>query len=246
MSQRILIVGATSAIAREAARLWAARGDALHLMGRRADRLQALAEDLTVRGASAASWSLLDFEDYESHGAAILRAAQSLSGLDVALIAHGMLPNPEACAADFAEAQKALAANFLSFASLLTHLANYFEQQRRGRIGAITSVAGDRGRKSSYVYAAAKAGVSVWLEGLRGRLAPAGVSVTNIKPGYVDTPMTAHLRKNVLFASAARVGAGVVRALDLGAGTVYLPWFWRPVMVLARALPDRIFNRLNV
>ena len=246
MKNRVLIIGATSAIAREAARLWAARGEVLYLMGRSTERLQALAEDLKIRGASDARWSVLDFDDYAGHRAAILGAQQTMNGLDLALIAHGALPNQEACQEDFDNAQAALAANFLSFASLLTHLANHFEKQRHGRIGAITSVAGDRARKSNYVYAAAKSGASAWLEGLRGRMALAGVTVTNIKPGYVDTPMTAHLPKNALFASASRVGAGAVAALDRGAATVYLPWFWRPIMALARVVPGRIFHRLNV
>jgi short-subunit dehydrogenase len=246
MSERILIIGATSAIAREAARLWAARGDALHLIGRHTERLQALAADLKVRGASRLSWSVLNFEDYAAHPKAIVEAQEALNGLDMALIAHGMLPSQAACEEDFRNAQLALTANFLSFASLLTHLANYFEKQRHGRIGAITSVAGDRGRKDNYVYASAKAGVSAWLEGLRGRLAAAGVTVTDIKPGYVDTPMTAHLRKNMLFASAARVGRGVVAALDRGTATVYLPWFWRPLMGLARIVPGRIFHRIDI
>ena len=176
MSLRILIIGATSAIAREAARRWAARGDRLFLMGRHADRLEAVADDLKVRGATQACWSVLDFEEYSTHAAAILAARQTLGGLDLALVAHGALPNQGACQENFDKAHAALAANFLSFASLLTHLANDFEKQRHGRIGAITSVAGDRARKSNYVYASAKAGASAWLEGLRGRLAPAAPS----------------------------------------------------------------------
>ena len=243
---QVLIIGATSAIARESARIWADRGDALFLLGRDAGRLEAMAVDLKVRGASFVGWAHLDFSDFSQHQPMVARASVAMQGINAALIAHGVLPDQKACEQDFARTQEAMVTNLSTYVSFLTHLANYFEKQRHGRIGVITSVAGDRGRKSNYVYGAFKAGVSVFVDGMRGRLTVCGVSVTNIKPGFVDTPMTAHLPKGPLFASASQVGKGVVLAMDQRKDTVYLPWFWRFIMLIIRMIPERLFKRLKL
>ena len=125
-------------------------------------------------------------------------------------------------------------------------LANRFEQSRGGCIAVISSVAGDRGRQSNYVYGSAKGGLDRFLQGLRNRLYRAGVAVVTIKPGFVDTPMTAALPKNALYASPRQVARGVYRAIEARRSVVYLPWFWRPIMLLIKLLPESVFKRLRL
>src|SRR5262249_27758698 len=140
----------------------------------------------------------------------------------------------------------ALEVNFTTTAALLTLVGDALEGQRHGCLAVITSVAGDRGRQSNYVYGAAKGGLHILLQGIRNRLYPAGVAVVEIKPGFVDTPMTAHLRKNALFASPGRVGRAVHRAILKRRDIVYVPWFWRPVMTAVKLMPERVFKRLKL
>ncbi len=244
--RRVLIVGATSAIAHEAARLFAAQKARLFLVARKPERLAALASDLRVRGADQVETFRLDINDLARHPELLAKAAGVWGGLDAALIAHGNLPEQISCEQDPAAMLEAFQTNCLSVISLVTLLAEYFEQRRCGLIAVITSVAGDRGRRSNYVYGAAKGAVAIFLEGLRGRLLPAGVSVVTIKPGPVDTPMTAAVPKGFLFASARTVGKGVYRAMMARKQVVYVPWFWRWIMSALRMLPEVLFRRLDL
>ena len=244
--RRILIVGATSAIAQEVARRFASAGDSLFLVARSGEKLDAAARDLRVRGAAKVACSVIDVNDFDKHEPLVQEATEALDGLDGVLIAHGTLPDQKACEADYAVAEQELKTNFLSVISLLTPIANQFEAQRGGFIAVISSVAGDRGRGSNYLYGAAKGGVSLFLQGLRNRLEGAGVSVITIKPGFVDTPMTADIEKNALFAQPERVAAGIVKAVEQGREIVYLPPFWRAVMLLIRAVPEPLFKRLKL
>jgi decaprenylphospho-beta-D-erythro-pentofuranosid-2-ulose 2-reductase len=245
-STRVLIVGATSAIAGETARVYAAYGARLFLTGRNAERLEAVAADLRVRGARAVETAVLDVTDRQRCDAVVEAAWAAFGGLDVALLAHGVLPDQARCQASAAETAEALEVNFVSTAALLTPLANRFEQARRGCIAVITSVAGDRGRQSNYVYGAAKGGLDRLLEGLRNRLFHAGVAVVTLKPGFVDTPMTAGLKQGPLFASARRAGRDIHRAIERRRDIAYIPWFWRPIMAIIRAIPEAMFKRLRL
>ena len=243
----ILVFGATSAIAQETARLFAAAGDALYLVARNAERLNVVADDLRVRGARQAETEGLDANDTDAHEGLVRRAEEALGGLDTVLVAHGTLGDQAASEADFAAAEAELRTNFLSVVSLLTHVANRFERQRRGRIAVISSVAGDRGRKSNYVYGTAKGALTIFLQGLRNRLHAAGVQVTTIKPGFVDTPMTAHIAdKGPLFATPQQVARGIHRAIEQGRDVVYVPWFWWGIMTVIRAIPETVFKRLSL
>lgn len=244
--RRILIVGATSAIAQAAARVWAVRGEALYLVGRDPVRLESIAADLAVRGAARVDHAAMDATDLAAHAAVIERAAASLGGLDTALIAHGTLSDQAACQESVAQTLAEINVNGLAVVALLSVLANRFEQQRSGTIAVISSVAGDRGRGSNYVYGSAKALVSAFASGLRQRLHRAGVAVVTLKPGFVDTPMTAAFRKGPLWAQPSRVAAGLVRAIDRGTPVAYLPWFWRPAMFVVRAIPERWFRTLKL
>lgn len=245
-STRVLVVGATSAIAAETARVYAADGARLFLTGRNPARLEAVGADLRVRGARAVETAVLDVTDRRQCEAVVEAAWTAFGGLDVALVAHGALPDQPRCQASAAETLEALEVNFVSTVALLTPLANRFESARRGCIAVITSVAGDRGRQSNYVYGAAKGGLDRFLEGLRNRLFHAGVAVVTLKPGFVDTPMTAGLRQGLLFASARRAGQAVHRAIERRRDVAYIPWFWRPIMAVVRAIPEAVFKRLRL
>ena len=243
---RVLVVGATSAIATETARIYAAYGARLFLAARNADRLEAVAADLRTRGAAGVETALLDATDHRGSEDLIDAAWTAFDGLDVALIAHGVLPDQARCQASATETLRSIDVNFASAVALLTPLANRFEAAGRGCIAVIGSVAGDRGRQSNYVYGAAKGGLDRFLEGLRNRLFHSGVAVVTLKPGFVDTPMTAELAKGPLFASARRAGRDVHRAIERRRDIAYIPWFWRPIMGIIRALPERLFKRLRL
>jgi decaprenylphospho-beta-D-erythro-pentofuranosid-2-ulose 2-reductase len=231
---RVAIIGATSAIAQETAKLYAAEGATLFLVARDEAKLAAVAGDLRVRGAGEVTTFTADLAD-RSRDAAIVAAA---GAPDVVLIAHGLLPDQRAIDTDAEGQVAAFELNATSFIALATHFANVIPPG--GALAIIGSVAGDRGRRSNYVYGAAKAAVHAYCEGLRGRLAESNIAVVLIKPGWVDTPMTAGMKKNPLFASAISVGRGIHQAIRQRRATVYLPFFWRPISLLVRMLPARL------
>jgi hypothetical protein len=244
--RHVMIVGASSAIAEATARCFASDGDRLYLLARDQGKLEAIAADLKVRGADKVDFQTFDANAFDDHDAVIAAAAESLGDLDTVLIAHGTLPDQPACEADYAVTLEAMTTNALSAISLLTRLANRFESQRRGTLAVISSVAGDRGRKSNYVYGTAKAAVSTFLDGLRNRLYGSGVKVVTAKPGFVDTPMTASFEKGLLWAQPDAVGRGIHQAIVRGKDVVYLPGFWRLIMMIIRHVPETVFKRLSL
>ena len=243
---RILVVGATSAIAHETAKIYAAAGARFALAGRDATRLAAVADDLTARGAAGATVLPVEIADTATHPALWEAALAELGGIDAVLIAHGSLPDQRACEQSVELTLHEFTVNGLSVISLATLAAAYFERERRGCLAVIGSVAGDRGRPSNYVYGAAKGAVAIFLQGLRARLHKSGVTVVTVKPGFVDTPMTSHLAKNPLFALPAAVAADIHRAMEGGRDVVYTPWFWRWIMLAIRVIPERIFRKLSL
>lgn len=244
--RRVLALGATSAIAEATLRLLAEQKAAFYLVGRNPQKLAAVRDDLLTRGASAATVYAVDLDDTSAHPALLAEAAAALGGIDVALIAHGVLGDQAAAEKDYTAAEAVLRTNFLSAVSLVTWLANYFEAEQRGTIAVISSVAGDRGRKSNYVYGASKGGLNVFLDGVRNRIDRAGVQVLTIKPGFVATPMTAHLKPSPLFAQPAVVARHIVRAIDRRRDVAYVPPFWGAIMLVVRNIPRRIFKKMNL
>jgi short-subunit dehydrogenase len=241
-----MIIGATSAIAEATARFFAENGDALYLVARNQEKLTAIAGDLKVRGASSVHTEVLDVLEYDRHQAVIDDAISVLQGLDLVLIAHGTLPDQIACEQSFDLTRKEFEVNSLTTISLLTHLAIYFEMQQRGTIAVISSVAGDRGRQSNYVYGAAKGTISIFLQGLRNRLHKSGVHVITIKPGFVDTPMTTNFKKGVLWVSPQTIAHIITNAIAKSETVTYAPFFWRPIMWLIKILPEYFFKRLSL
>ena len=241
---RALIIGANSAIAIETARIFARDGYSLVLAGRNTERLATVAQDLRAHQAAHVDeiiFAAACETDYEKFAREVWG-----QGLDVLLIAHGSLPAQTATQDDVLATRNEFEVNALSTISLLAAFAGHFEEQGQGKIVVISSVASDRGRASNYVYGAAKAAVSTYCQGLRNRFGKSGIQVLTVKPGFVDTPMTAHLRKGVLWAQPEQIAQGIVRAMKSNRDIVYLPWFWRYIMQIIRFIPERIFKKLSL
>ena len=243
---KVMLIGATSAIATATAQCYAARGARLYLLARDAEQLALMARDLEVRGAPAVHTAVCDFGAAFDADTLIAAAQRDLEGLDLVVIAHGILPAQNACEQDVTQLRTAFEINTLSTLALLTPLANLMQSQRSGTIAVLSSVAGDRGRQSNYVYGASKAALDAFLSGLRNRLAKHGVQVLTIKPAFVATPMTAAFKKGPLWATPESIADGIVRAVDNKRDVVYLPWFWRGIMLVIRAIPERLFKRLSL
>ncbi|SBT03481.1 Oxidoreductase, short-chain dehydrogenase/reductase family [Candidatus Accumulibacter aalborgensis] len=244
--QRVLIFGATSAIAEATARRLAATEVAFFLVGRNPKRLAAIADDLGVRTGNRAHQEVADLDELDRHPMIIDRALAALGGLDLALIAHGALPDQRACQQDVGKTMDSIHTNALSAISLSSLIANRFEHAGHGTLVVIGSVAGERGRQSNYVYGAAKGMLAIFLQGLRNRLTPAGCQVITIKPGFVDTPMTKEFAKGVLWAQPDDIARGIVRAIKNKSDVVYLPWFWRGIMAMIGMIPEWIFKRMRL
>ena len=244
--KKILIIGATSAIAEATARRFAQQGHRLCLLGRDTTRLASMCSDLTIRGAASADYLQLDVNDGAHRLAVLDQAVEKLAGIDILLVAHGTLPDQKQCEQDMALIEQEISTNATSVVVMVSYLANHFAQQRQGSIVVISSVAGDRGRQSNYIYGAAKGMVSIFMQGLRNRLFSANVQVLTIKPGFVDTPMTADMKKGLLWVQPDTIAAGILKAIEKQRDEVYLPGFWRLVMFVIRNLPGAVFNRMSL
>jgi short-subunit dehydrogenase len=233
-------------MANAVARKLAAGGASLYLVARSEAKLETVACDLETRGAKEVFAKAMDLDDARRHPQMLASAAESLGQIDLALIAHGVLGDQEAAQADYLVAEKMLQTNFLSAVSLATWLGNYFEARKGGVLAVISSVAGDRGRKSNYVYGASKGALNIFLDGLRNRVDRSGVHVLTIRPGFVATPMTSHLKQNGLFAHPNQIADGILKAITSRKDVVYLPKIWRPIMFLIRNIPEAIFKKMNM
>ncbi|MCS4235351.1 SDR family oxidoreductase [Stenotrophomonas sp. BIGb0135] len=242
--QKILIIGATSAIAESVARLYAGRAAALYLVGRSAGRLEAIAADLRVRGAQRVDVGVLDVNDINAHEPLLDTIWGALGSVDTVLIAHGTLPDQTACDASVDLSLREFATNGTSTIALAAALSQRL--QSGATLAVISSVAGDRGRASNYLYGSAKAAVTAYLSGLGQRLRPAGVNVLVIKPGFVDTPMTAAFKKGALWATPDKVAAGIAKAINKRRAVVYVPGFWWAIMMVIKNIPEFVFRRIKL
>ncbi len=244
--KKILVLGATSGIAEATCRLWATQGHQLFLIARNPDKLAMVAADLRTRGAASVDTATADLDDTAHHPELLSHAINTLTGLDIAYLAHGILGDQPSAEQDFAHAAQILHTNFIAPVSLLTWLANFCVQRRSGVLAVISSVAGDRGRKSNYLYGASNAGLSAFLGGLRNRVDREGVTVLNIKPGPVKTAMTSSMKGSHKFADPAKVAQTIVAAVDKRRDTLYTPSQWQPIMFVIRHIPERVFKKLNL
>ncbi|ARP84100.1 short-chain dehydrogenase [Bordetella genomosp. 8] len=247
MSLNIVIVGATSAIAQAVARRYAREQASFFLVARDRQKLDLVASDLQARGAARVQTYCMDATDYAGIEAMCMAAWQALPPVDVALVAHGTLPDQARTETDWEYALKEFRTNGESAIAFLGALANRFESQGRGVLAIIGSVAGDRGRGSNYLYGAAKAAIDAYASGLRARMFKVGVHVLTIKPGFVATPMTAGLDLPAkLTAQPDKVAADIVRAIARRKDVLYTPGFWRLIMTVIRSLPSFILKRSNL
>ena len=224
----------------------AEQGARFYLGARSPAKLTAVASDLLTRGASAVFTCVMDLDDPTAHEPMLAEAVKELETIDLALLAHGVLGDQEKAQADYAATEAILRTNLLSAISLITWLANYFEKTQQGTLAVISSVAGDRGRKSNYIYGASKGALNIFLDGVRNRIDRSGVHVLTIKPGFVATPMTAHLPQNALFAHPSAVGKGILKAIEKRKDVAYVPPIWALIMLIIRSVPNSIFKKLNL
>lgn len=248
--KNLLLFGANSAIATQVARQWVAAGRSVFCVGRNPDKLKGVLDDLRVRAGdqgAVVDGMAADLCDIDRHADIWARASQAIGEIDAVLVAHGSLPDQLQCQDSVPAMLAEIDTNASSAMALLTLAAKRMEPRGRGVLAAISSVAGDRGRQSNYVYGAAKGMLSIFMQGLRNRLAKKGIAVVTIKPGFVDTPMTAGFDKGgPLWAKPDNIAAGIIRAMEKGRNEVYLPWFWRYIMLIIRHIPERLFKRMSL
>ncbi|HYU46489.1 MAG TPA: SDR family NAD(P)-dependent oxidoreductase [Terriglobales bacterium] len=245
--RRIVILGATSGIALEFQRQLARHGRELLLVARSPQRLAALQSDLLARGAKDVLTVAADLARIQHHAGIFDFVRRSFPKFDTVLLAYGAMENQKDSEASVDVLLDELHVNFVSAAALLTLFAADLEQRRTGCLAAITSVAGDCGRRSNYVFGSAKGGLALFLQGLRSRVHPAGVKVITIKPGPVLTSMTDHLENSARFAQPERVARDIIRALERRSPDIlYTPWFWRPIMTAVRHIPEPLLKRLDL
>lgn len=245
MSSRILVVGATSAIGRALATRLASQGRALLLAGRDGDELDRIVADLRVRFRTKAEKVLFDAYAFERYRDFFAACAPTGDALDGVVLCHGDTVDGGCDGAPEA-ARRLVDVNFTSAVALFSLATPYFEERRRGFLCAIGSVAGDRGRKSNYLYGAAKGALALYLQGLRQRLAKVGVPVLLVKPGFVDTAMTFGRPGLFLVATPERVAKDIAKALSRRKDVLYTPWFWRWIMLIIRTIPEGLFKRLSL
>jgi len=243
----VLILGAASGIGRALAVEFSRHGYDAILAGRDLAELQAIASDLTLRyrvNAQIRSFDILDFDAMEASLAACTAAAgDSLEGV---VLCIGYMVDHATAFADLHETRRMLDTNFTGAALALEILAQHFERKGKGFLAALSSVAGDRGRQSNYLYGAAKGGLGTCLEGLRNRLYHAGVRVITVKPGFIDTRMTYGRPGLAMVAAPEAAARAIYNAIRKKKDVVYVPWFWQVIMLMVRAVPERLFKRLRM
>ncbi|MBI3563107.1 MAG: SDR family oxidoreductase [Gammaproteobacteria bacterium] len=241
----VVVLGATSGIAIELLRIFASEGCSLYIAARNPSRLVELTQDLLIRGASATYSYCVDINNISQLQLMINTIKTTMGHIDIAIIAHGTLPDQLRAEIDMDYMLTELNTNGISTIAIASLLANEMQSQKYGSLCVISSVAGDRGRKSNYIYGAAKSAVSVYMQGLRNRLYP-NIHVLTVKPGFVDTPMTRRFKKGILWSTPEKVARDIRRAIDKRKDILYTPWFWKWIMVIIKLLPEYLFKRLSL
>jgi short-subunit dehydrogenase len=244
LAGRIAVFAATSGIARAMAERWMAEGESLILIGRDAAALEAMARDLEkAHGAKppCVAWNVLDHAGHAEK----FRALESAYALKGVFMAAGLLFPQDECDRDAEKTRLTFETNLTGPAIILDLFAVHFRSKGTGFISAVSSVAGERGRGKVLAYAAAKAGLTAYLAGLRHRLAGTGVFVQTVKPGYVRTRMTRHVR-SALMAEPDRIAREITAALRARREVIYTPWFWKWIMLIIRSIPAPIFRRMKL
>ncbi len=242
----LVVLGATSAIAEQVARLYAKPDQHILLVARNQDGLNVISKDLLVRGAGKVDTLTYDFSNLDSIQSLVDSIAGKMDKIDILFVAYGTLPNQQACEKYVEQVQSEINLNFVSIVSVITGLSPLMVQKGAGTIAVVTSVAGDRGRKSNYINGTVKGALTVYLQGLRNSLFAKGVHVLTIKPGFVDTPMTVDFKKGLLWAKPEKIAKDIVNAITRKKDVIYTPWFWRWIMLIIKLIPERIFKKMNL
>jgi short-subunit dehydrogenase len=247
MSQATLLLGATSGIAKAIAYHWAKQSRPLILAARDSAELSLLASDLRLRFGATVVEMKFDALDFDEHHKFFQQCTAAFpEGLEGVIITFGAMLDQDQCQKDFASAKRVIDTNYSAAVSLCELAAAYLEQRKCGYLCGVSSVAGDRGRQSNYIYGSSKAAFSTYLQGLRNRLFKSNVSVITVKPGFVDTPMTWGLISSPLMISPAKAAADICKAIDRRRDVIYTPFFWRLIMLIIRCIPEQLFKRLKL
>ena len=240
----VLIVGAKSDIARETARVYAKNGYNLYLAARNANELAEFKNDLEVRSNIVVQTVELDLTAFDTHDSFYNSLSEKPLGV---VVVAGYMTEQHKAEKEWSESLNTINVNYTGAVSLLNIVANDFEKEKRGFIVGVSSVAGDRGRKTNYIYGSAKAAFSAYLSGLRNRLFESGVSVLTVKPGFVNTKMTEGLDLPAkLTAQPTEVAEDIYKAQQTGKNTLYTKWIWRYIMLIITNIPEFIFKKLSI
>jgi len=240
----VLIIGAKSDIAKATAREYAKNGYNLYLAARNVEELTEFAQDIITRTQNDIQLVELNILDYTSHQTFYNNLKEKPLG---AISAVGYLGDQEKAQLDFYETQKIIDTNYTGVVSLLNIIANDFEKRRSGFIVGISSVAGDRGRKSNYIYGSAKAALATYLSGLRNRLNDAQVHVLTVKPGFVNTKMTEEMDlPEKLTAQPKEVAKDIYEAQQNRKNILYSKWVWKWIMSVIKMIPEWKFKGMNI
>lgn len=245
----ILILGANSAMARATARLLAGPETQLLLAGleRELPDIEKTAADLELRGRGPKPLVFpFDGDRIEAHAGFLQGVLAKAGELDGVYLFFGRMPAQDAAQRDFRLAYAMLMTNYVGAVSILERVAEHLESRRRGLIVAVSSVAGDRGRQSNYLYGSSKGGLTIYLQGLRNRLAKTGVRVLTVKPGMVDTPMTKDMKKGILFCQPEAIADGIMKGVRKKKDAIYVPGYWYWIMLIIRMIPERIFKKMKL
>jgi decaprenylphospho-beta-D-erythro-pentofuranosid-2-ulose 2-reductase len=242
--QSVLILGATSTVARELAIIYAQNGYRLHLAARSVKRLEPLQSDLTIRLKAIIELSEFDAEDVSKHKLFY----DSLNPKpDIIICLFGLLGNQREAELDWDQASQILNVNYVGAVSILNIVAQDLKSKRKGIIVGVSSVAGDRGRQSNFLYGSAKAGFTAYLSGLRNELFPFNIHVATINPGFIRSKMTAHLETpGILTATPRQVAVAIIKTINKKKNVVYILWMWKWIMLVIRLIPEPIFKRLKL
>ncbi len=244
--KNIVIAGATSAISQAVAKQMLADEVCFHLVARSRQKLDIVAADLCSRGGAKVHCYQADFNDFSEHTSLVQRITENAPRIDVLFISYGIMHLQTDCETNVDRAIEQVNSNYTSVVSLLVLFSQFMEKQNSGTIAVVSSVAGDRGRKSNYIYGSAKAGLTTYLEGLRYKLYDKGINVLTIKPGFVDTPMTADIKKGFLWATPEKVAEYIIKAIEKKKSVIYTPPFWFIIMTIIKWIPVFIFRKLNI
>lgn len=244
--KHILIIGATSGIARALAHQFAKEKHPLILAGRDLGEMERLASDIRIRHQVPVNVKTFHAESYDTHTDFLSSCVEIAGALGGLIVAYGYMADQQTAQDNFEEARKMIEINFTSCVSLLETAARYFEREKSGFIAVISSVAGDRGRQSNYMYGSTKAALSVYVQGLRNRLFASGVHVATVKPGFVDTQMTYGRNGMFLVAKPEKVAKLVYESIRKGDEVIYAPAFWAYIMLAIKTIPERLFKRLQL